>query len=194
MSISYRVARIDSVSYHAHVGERNLFGDLFEVLVDGDVATLEGSLRAPMEDILSYLAPPTITLETKGTYYVAGVEMSVSGELGLLCDSCCVVGHGGDGVLAWTMEGAIDVVEGSGTVIGHIERCTEVPLIFVHVEISGAIVGVRAELEVADFKTSEVVGGQELATDGSRDVVENRNLINITETSESMIAFDIADS
>ena len=100
VSISYRVARIDSVSYHAHVGERNLFGDLFEVLVDGDVATLEGSLRAPMEDILSYLAPPTITLETKGTYYVAGVEMSVSGELGLLCDSCCVVGHGGDGVLA----------------------------------------------------------------------------------------------
>ena len=120
--------------------------------------------------------------------------MSVSGELGLLCDSCCVVGHGGDGVLAWTMEGAIDVVEGSGTVIGHIERCTEMTLIFVHVEIRGTIVGVRTELEVADLKSSEVVGGQELATDGSRDVVENRNLINITETSESMIAFDIADS
>ena len=75
VSISYRVTRIDSVSYHAHVSERNLFGDLFEVLVDRDVATLEGSLRALMEDILSYLAPPTITLETKGTYYVAGVHL-----------------------------------------------------------------------------------------------------------------------
>lgn len=175
------------------MGERNLFGDLFQVLVERDVADLEGTLRTPMKDILSYLTPTAITLETERTYDVAVIEMGISGELGLFRDSSCVVGHGDDGVFAWAVEGAIDVVESSGTVICHIECCTKMSLIFVHVKICGAIVGVRTELEVAHFETRLEVGGTKLATDGSGDVVVDGDFIDVAKTSESVVPFHIAD-
>ena len=192
MSIENRVARVDGVGDYAHVGEGDALHDLLLVLVEGDHSGLERPLCASLEDVLGHFTPAAVALEAQGANDVTIVEVSVLGELGLLCGGCGVVGHGHNGIHAGAMKSAVDVVKGRGTVIGHVERCAKVSLVFVDVEICGAIVGVGTELEVGHFEARSVVGGEHLATEGGSNFVVDGDLVDIAEASEGVVAFDVA--